>query len=91
MDEGRTSPSRKYHSLNFISMENISLLAAKSQIEEMQRLVEKYERMGELCGNTVQGDLYRLAATKFSERIGKFRKLVAEKELAIVRKEVAVC
>lgn len=72
-------------------MENISLLAAKFQIEEMQRLVEKYERMGELCGNTVQGNLYRLAASKYSGRIGKLRKLVAEKELAIVGKEVAVC
>lgn len=72
-------------------MENISLLAAKFQIEEMQRLVEKYEQMGELCGNTVQGDLYRLAATKYSERIGKLRRYVAEKELSIVGKEVAVC
>lgn len=72
-------------------MENISLLAAKFQIEEMQRLVEKYERMGELCGNTVQGNLYRLAASKYSERIGKLRRMVAEKELAIVRKEVVLC
>ena len=72
-------------------MENINLLAAKFQIEEMQRLVEKYEQMGELCGSTVQGDLYRLAATKYSERIGKLRRMVSEKELAIVGKEVAVC
>ena len=72
-------------------MENISLLAAKFQIEEMQRLVEKYEQMGELCGNTVQGDLYRLAATKYSERIGKLRRYVAEKELLIIGKGVAVC
>lgn len=72
-------------------MKNINLLAAKFQIEEMQRLVEKYERMAELCGKCKQGDLYRLAASKYSERIGNLRKLVAEKELAIVRKEVAVC
>lgn len=72
-------------------MKSINLLSAKFQIEEMQRLVEKYEQMGELCGNTVQGDLYRLAATKYSERIGKLRRIVAEKELAIFRKEVAVC
>lgn len=72
-------------------MENINLLAAKFQIEEMQRLVEKYERMAELCGNCTQGKLYRLAASKYSERIGKLRKFIAEKELAIVGKEVTVC
>lgn len=72
-------------------MENINLLAAKFQIEEMQRLVEKYERMSELCGKCKQGELYRLAASKYSERIGKLRRMVAEKELAIVRKEVVLC
>jgi hypothetical protein len=72
-------------------MKNINLMAAKFQIEEMQRLVEKYERMAELCGKCTQGDLYKLAASKYSERIGKLRKLVAEKELSIVGKEVAVC
>ena len=59
--------------------------------EEMQRLVEKYEQMAELCGNCTQGKLYKLAASKYSERIGKLRRYVAEKELAIVGKEVAVC
>jgi len=72
-------------------MENINLLAAKFQIEEMQRLVEKYEQKAELCGKCKQGDLYKLAASKYSERIGKLRRMVAEKELAIVGKEVAVC
>lgn len=72
-------------------MESINLLSAKFQIEEMQRLVEKYERMSELCGKCKQGELYKLAASKYSERIGKLRRMVAEKELSIVGKEVAVC
>lgn len=91
MAEGRTSPSRKHFSLKFISMENINLIAAKSQIEGLQRLVKRYERKAETaCSNTAASRYWGLAA-RYSGRVGELRRYVAEKELAIVGKEVAVC
>lgn len=72
-------------------MENINLLAAKSQIEGLQRLVARYVRKAEAAMTETAASRYWGLAASYSGRIGELRRMVAEKELAIVRKEVSVC
>lgn len=71
-------------------MESINLLAAKSQIEGLQRLVKKYERKAENAKTNTTASRYWGLAARYSGRIGELRRIVAEKELAIVGKEVAL-
>lgn len=72
-------------------MENINLIAEKSQIEGLQRLVRRYERKAENAATETAASRYWGLAARYSGRIGELRRIVAEKELAIVGKEVAVC
>jgi hypothetical protein len=72
-------------------MENINLIAAKSQIEGLQMLVKRYERKAKKAQSETAASRYFGLAAHYSGRIGELRRYVAEKELAIVRKEVAVC
>lgn len=73
-------------------MENINLIAAKSQIEGLQRLVKKYERKAENAMTNTTASRYWGLAARYSGRIGELRRWVAERELNIIeRKEVAVC
>jgi len=72
-------------------MESINLLAAKFRIEEMQRLVEKYERKAKNALSETAASRYWGLASHYSGRIGELRRYVAEKELAIFGKGVPVC
>lgn len=72
-------------------MENINLLAAKSQIEDLQMLVKRYERKAKNAITEASASRYWGLAARYSLRIGELRRIVAEKELAIVGKEVSVC
>lgn len=73
-------------------MENINLIAAKSQIEGLQRLVKRYERKAENAMSNTAASRYWGLAARYSGRIGELRKWVAERELNIIeRKEVSVC
>lgn len=72
-------------------MENINLLAAKSQIEGLQMLVKRYERKAKNALSETAASRYWGLAARYSGRIGELRRYVAEKELAIVGKEAAVC
>ena len=70
---------------------DLNLMSAKSQIEGLQRIVKRYEQKAEnACSNTASSRYWGLAA-RYSGRIGELRRYVAEKELAIVGKEVSVC
>ena len=72
-------------------MENINLIAAKSQIEGLQRLVRRYERKAETAMSNAAASRYWGLAARYSGRIGELRQIVAEKQLSIVGKGVAVC
>lgn len=72
-------------------MENINLLAAKSQIESLQRQVKRFETKAENAATEKEASRYMTIAAIYSGRVGILRKLVAERELGIVRKEVALC
>lgn len=72
-------------------MENINLIAAKSQIESLQRQVKRFETKAEHAMTETSASRYWGLAAHYSGRIGELRRYVAEKELAIVRKEVSVC
>ena len=72
-------------------MENINLIAAKSQIEGLQMLVKRYERKAKNALSETAASSYWGLAAHYSGRIGELRRYVAEKELAIVGKEGALC
>jgi hypothetical protein len=72
-------------------MENINLLAAKSQIESLQRQVRRFETKAEHAITETAASRYWGLAASYSGRIGELRRYVAEKELSIVGKEVSVC
>ena len=72
-------------------MENINLLAAKSQIESLQKQVKRFETKAEHAFSETAASRYWGLAASYSGRIGELRRYVAEKELAIVRKEVEAC
>lgn len=72
-------------------MENINLLAAKSQIESLQKQVKRFETKAEHAFTETAASRYWGLAASYSGRIGELRRYVAEKELSIVGKEVSVC
>lgn len=73
-------------------MKNLSLLGAKSQIENLQRQVKRFETKAENAATEKEASRYMTIAAIYSERVGVLRRWVAERELNIIaRKEVAVC
>lgn len=70
---------------------DLNLMSAKSQIEGLQMLVKRYERKAENAMSNTAASRYWGLASHYSLRIGELRRIVAEKELAIVGKEVSVC
>lgn len=72
-------------------MKSINLLAAKSQIESLQRQVKRFETKAKHAFTETAASRYWGLAARYSGRIGEMRRYVAEKELAIIGKEVTVC
>jgi len=70
---------------------DLNLMSAKSQIEGLQRIVKRYERKAENAMTNTAASRYWGLAARYSGRIGELRRWVAERELNIVGKEVAVC
>jgi hypothetical protein len=70
---------------------DLNLMSAKSQIEGLQMLVKRYERKAKNALSETASSRYWGLASHYSGRIGELRRYVAEKELAIVGKEVPVC
>ena len=66
-------------------------MAAKSQIESLQKQVKRFETKAEHAFSETAASRYWGLAASYSGRIGELRRYVAEKELAIVRKEVEAC